>query len=496
MEILVALTIVLLCLYAIAYGQIGRIIGANVTPGDGLVSHVDSTAWHILVGWGAKINNDSLVVNATDLFDSLMGLTTAQTVTGTKTFTSASGVILGADGQDGKLTIFSEQGGTDYSVVFDPHATMTGNVTYTLPPDDGTTDQFLQTNGSGALVWATPSGSGDITDVWDCATGDCNTMTIGESEYLIGGAIDGSTDPYISLPQGADVSSVTGEGRISWDTDGDKLYVGSGASALEIMKKGDVQTEIEDSLDEVLYLEGGTMTGGINMGDQDIFNAERVECDTVVVNTDEIMDFTGTGMSVSAGALGVDLTASFTWTGTHDFTGAAITNASFEEADMNWASTPLDVGAHAVWENTGDSIDVLYPLADGLHSWYLKATNFSGQQPDEHCTTTVTWVVTADMDSIAYDINTEFTVATATGVAIALFKQSKVGGDTTRIYPTSGDPVFEASSTEDTWLHKTIAGGSINAISAGDILTAWMMCRVDTARTAKWSMPYPYVPGK
>ena len=111
-------------------------------------------------------------------------------------------------------------------------------------PADPDADKYLKWDDDpGELVWA-DAGAGDVTDVWDCASGDCKTLTIGESEYLIGGAIDGATDPYISLPQGADVSSVTGEGRISWDTDGDKLYIGTGAAAKEI-----ISTETDPTVD-------------------------------------------------------------------------------------------------------------------------------------------------------------------------------------------------------------------------------------------------------
>lgn len=38
-----------------------------------------------------------------------------------------------------------------------------GNITFTLPVDTGTSGQFLQTNGSGVLSWATASGSGGLT---------------------------------------------------------------------------------------------------------------------------------------------------------------------------------------------------------------------------------------------------------------------------------------------------------------------------------------------
>jgi hypothetical protein len=40
--------------------------------------------------------------------------------------------------------------------------TVAANVTFTLPDADGLNGQFLKTDGSGALSWSTPSGSGDV----------------------------------------------------------------------------------------------------------------------------------------------------------------------------------------------------------------------------------------------------------------------------------------------------------------------------------------------
>jgi hypothetical protein len=40
--------------------------------------------------------------------------------------------------------------------------TVAANVTFTLPDADGLSGQFLKTDGSGALSWSTPSGSGDV----------------------------------------------------------------------------------------------------------------------------------------------------------------------------------------------------------------------------------------------------------------------------------------------------------------------------------------------
>ncbi|MEE9366626.1 MAG: hypothetical protein V3W44_08075, partial [Dehalococcoidales bacterium] len=64
------------------------------------------------------------------------------------------GIEIGREGIDGQLTLYAEQGAIDHSVVFQPNAAMTQDTTYTLPADDGTADQVLATDGSGALSWA------------------------------------------------------------------------------------------------------------------------------------------------------------------------------------------------------------------------------------------------------------------------------------------------------------------------------------------------------
>ena len=70
----------------------------------------------------------------------------------------------GLNGTDGQLQIYSEQGATDYTYTINPHAAATQNVVLTLPPDDGAANQVLQTDGSGALSWTTPT-TGTVTSV-------------------------------------------------------------------------------------------------------------------------------------------------------------------------------------------------------------------------------------------------------------------------------------------------------------------------------------------
>lgn len=87
--------------------------------------------------------------------------------------------------------------------------------------------------------WVTTAGSGDITDVWDCASGNCNTMTIETGEKLDGGtATSDATGEGIILPRATDCSASTGEGEICWDTDGDVLCIGDGATCASITGGG------------------------------------------------------------------------------------------------------------------------------------------------------------------------------------------------------------------------------------------------------------------
>lgn len=68
---------------------------------------------------------------------------------------------VGHAGTDGTLKLYAEDGGTDHSTTLQP-GTQTQDVTLTLPVDDGTTGQFLQSDGSGVLAWATPAGTGNV----------------------------------------------------------------------------------------------------------------------------------------------------------------------------------------------------------------------------------------------------------------------------------------------------------------------------------------------
>ncbi len=88
----------------------------------------------------------------------------------------------GGNGLDGQMRIFSEQGATDYEVIFNPNPVMTATTTYTLPADDGAASDVLTTDGNGLLSWG--SASGIVAD---------NGLTLTGTDLDLGGAMNQNT---------------------------------------------------------------------------------------------------------------------------------------------------------------------------------------------------------------------------------------------------------------------------------------------------------------
>lgn len=141
-----------------------------------------------------------------------------------------SSLTSGADGQDGQLKIYSEQGATDYTVTINPNAAMTQSVVYTLPVDDGTDGQVLKTNGTGALTWTNPTDLGASFSGLTTGTNTTATMTVGSGASLvIAGTLDlqtaisNTTVSNGGAVQVSDAFTVTGasilNGGLTMDTD-------------------------------------------------------------------------------------------------------------------------------------------------------------------------------------------------------------------------------------------------------------------------------------
>lgn len=72
--------------------------------------------------------------------------------------TVPSSVRIGENGNDGSLTLYSEQGATDRNLTFKPNAAMTQSYDLTFPSDDGVNGEVLATDGNGNLSWITANG--------------------------------------------------------------------------------------------------------------------------------------------------------------------------------------------------------------------------------------------------------------------------------------------------------------------------------------------------
>ena len=163
--------------------------GSNVTitNGNGTIT-IASTA----SGTGDVVGPSSATDNAIARYD----LTTGKLI-------QNSGVTI--DDSD-NLTLpaqadlrFSDSDSSNW-VAFQAPATITTNVTWTLPSVDGSSGQFLSTNGSGTLSWAS-SGATTILE---------NKQTI-SSNYTVSDGSNGLSVGPVTIDTGVTVTVGTGE---------------------------------------------------------------------------------------------------------------------------------------------------------------------------------------------------------------------------------------------------------------------------------------------
>jgi hypothetical protein len=142
----------------------------------------------------------------------------------------------GIEGTDGEVRIYSEQGGTDYQVVFRPNAAMTQSTTYTWPAEDGPDGDILVTDGNGNLYWTTDGvtgsfpcngqgtggGSGNEAngDNGFVGGGSSNEITGQASNAFIGGGVDNEVE--------GDRSAITGGTNNNTGPSADQSTIGSG----------------------------------------------------------------------------------------------------------------------------------------------------------------------------------------------------------------------------------------------------------------------------
>ena len=140
------------------------------------------------------------------------------------TLTNSSALIANASGQidalkvgvastAGQIDFLEGDGGTSRVRIQAPNA-LSADVTLTLPVDDGTADQFLQTNGSGVMSWATVTSSFNLA----ADSGTTSSFDTGDTLTFNG------TDPIDTSVSGDSISisiddaSTTAKGAASFSS--------------------------------------------------------------------------------------------------------------------------------------------------------------------------------------------------------------------------------------------------------------------------------------
>jgi hypothetical protein len=128
---------------------------------------------------------------------------------------------------------FNDTDSTHY-VAFKSGATVTSNITWTLPTTDGTSSQVLSTNGSGTLSWATAGG----------------------------GSAAGS-DTQIQFNDGG--TAFGGDSGLTYTKTSDTLSIGttSAPGIINMRGRGEVRFTDADSSHYVSFKSGATVTSNI-----------------------------------------------------------------------------------------------------------------------------------------------------------------------------------------------------------------------------------------
>jgi len=123
------------------------------------------TASRVAVSDGSGFLGASATVDTTELglLDGVTGVLTTNAGTQTLTNKTLTSPIVGTTAtfeNNASAQFFEATGGGSSKVTVAAPAALAGDVTFTLPPDNGTNGYVLQTNGSGVTSWVAQSGGG------------------------------------------------------------------------------------------------------------------------------------------------------------------------------------------------------------------------------------------------------------------------------------------------------------------------------------------------
>lgn len=305
----------------------------NSALSDSSITLLDATAWRMFYSNATTTAIQELAIGASGKVLKSNGASSAPTWE----TDAGAGLTYFTEADDNDTSVFTATG-PNTTIGFDDQITLQGNditgvgtittkawVWYTGGDAGGTYDSTdapadgdqLTWNTGGAIDWqaagavAAQSIKGDHIDstaenfVFDDAYR--GTSAESDSAYTTQGELgDTATAIRGDFPAALTNQGVTGDHIDSTSEN----FVFDGAYHITSATEDSAYTTIETLEDTAalrLLLAGGTMSGDIDMGDMDITNAERVDCDTLLISGDYIEDFAGDGLSVTSNKLVADL---------------------------------------------------------------------------------------------------------------------------------------------------------------------------------------------
>jgi hypothetical protein len=363
--------------------------------------------------------------------------------------------------------------GTDYVQIKCPDS-LTSTYTLVLPDNDGEAGQFLQTNGTGTLTWA----SVGISD------GDKGDITVSSSGATW--TIDNDSVSYAKIQNVSATDKILG--RMSSGA-GDIEEITCTAAGRALLDDADAAAQRATLGLGTLATQDGTFSGtssGTNTGDQTSIvgiTGTKSEFDTACTDGDflytgDVLAFKTISVSGQSDIVADSLTDTLTivaGTGvtltTDAGTDALTINASGEWVKVSSAvasnSATLDFTLPSGYLNFKIVISNLVPATDAVNLWLRTSANNGSSY---------------DAGASAYRYNNSFVsaagVITGTGSAAnaAMVVGGQIGNDSQELLCGEllvYDPADSSKNTSLTWnTIYTTAGGSTNGVFGGGIRLA------------------------